>query len=307
MCMSIRVTVAALALAAVAAPSGAQTLVGRADSVYTWRGQIAAGRTLQVKNFNGPIDVRGTTGTTAELRAEKRTERGGGALSDVEFEVQDGRGTGDVTICAVSRGRNPCDDRGWNDDSDDRGWRRNVTVAMTILVPKGTQVKIGTGNGAISIEQVSGDISAASGNGRVHVTGAEGTVRVSSGNGDIDVRDSRSQVRVSTGNGRVTVGTVEGPVEARTGNGDIEVSMSKLRGNQDMEFHTGSGSVRVTLPAGFNGELDASTGNGEISSDFDLKLSGSVNPRRIHATIGTGGSRLRMTTGNGRLELRKAG
>lgn len=307
MSLHFRTGLAAFALAAAALPAASQTLVGRADSVYTWRGQITAGRTLAVRNFNGPIDVRAASGTTAEVRAEKRTDRGNGAWSDVAFEVQAGNGAGDVTICAVYRGRNPCDDRGWNDDDDDRGSRRNMTVAMTILVPRGTQVRIATGNGAISIQQVSGDVTAATGNGRVHVTGTEGTVRVSTGNGDVDVRDSRSQVRVTTGNGRVTVGTMEGPVEARTGNGDIEVSMSKLKGNPDMEFHTGSGNVRVTLPSGFGAELDASTGNGEISSDFDLKVQGSVNPRRIHATIGAGGSRLRMTTGNGRLEIRKAG
>jgi DUF4097 and DUF4098 domain-containing protein YvlB len=137
------------------------------------------------------------------------------------------------------------------------------------------------------------------------VSGTDGFVKVSTGNGDVEVRDAKSAVRVSTGNGRVSVNTSEGPVDARTGNGDIDVQMSALRSPESMGFHTGSGTVRVTLPANYNGDLDASTGNGDIRSDFDLKVQGRMSPRRVHATIGNGGPTLRLTTGNGRVEVRK--
>lgn len=289
----------------VPALSGAQTLLGRDDSVYTWRGQIAAGAQLTVRNYNGPIDVRPASGNTAEVRAEKRPGRGGGDIRDVAFDVSTSR-NGDVVICSTLRSNNPCDEdrHGWNDD--DGGWRRNVTVAMTVLVPRGVSVKVGTGNGAVSVERVSGEVNASTGNGRVSVSGTDGLVRVSTGNGDVDVRDAKAAVRVSTGNGRVNVTTAQGPVDARTGNGDIDVQMSALRSTESMGFHTGSGTVRVTLPANYNGDLDASTGNGDIRSDFDLKVQGRMSPRRVHATIGTGGPSLRLTTGNGRVELRKA-
>jgi hypothetical protein len=81
--------------------------------------------------------------------------------------------------------------------------------------------------------------------------------------------------------------------------------MSGLRAREDMEFHTGSGSVHLTLPANYNGELDASTGNGSIRSDFELKIKGQLSPRRIRATIGNGGPMLRLSTGNGEFEIRK--
>ena len=295
----------AASLLLVPALSGAQTLVGRDDSVYTWRGQIAAGAQLTVRNYNGPIDVRPATGNTAEVRAEKRTGRGGGDIRDVAFDVSTSR-DGGVVICSTLRNNNPCDEdrHGWNDD--DGGWRRNVTVAMTVLVPRGVTVKVGTGNGAVSVERVAGEVNASTGNGRVSVSSTDGLVRVSTGNGDVDVRDAKAAVRVSTGNGRVYVTTSQGPVDARTGNGDIDVQMSALRSPESMGFHTGSGTVRVTLPANYNGDLDASTGNGDIRSDFDLKVQGRMSPRRVHATIGSGGPALRLTTGNGRVELRKA-
>jgi DUF4097 and DUF4098 domain-containing protein YvlB len=177
---------------------------------------------------------------------------------------------------------------------------------MTVSVPAGVDVRVVTGNGDVSIERVTGAARASSGNGRVRVAGTQGNVQVSTGNGDVEVRDAKAPVSVRTGNGRVTVVTTEGPVDARTGNGDIDVEMRAVRANEGMQFHTGSGSVRVTLPASYNGELDATTGNGDVRSDFDLKVEGRMSPRRLRATIGSGGALLRLSTGNGRLEVRKA-
>jgi len=300
---SLRLAALTCAIAALPATALAQTLVGSSDSIYTWRGPLPSRALLTVKNYNGPIDVRPATGTQAEMRAEKRTSRGGGDIRDVAFEIQTAS-NGDVTICAVYRDNNPCDDNSRHSD-DDRGWRRYVTVGITVLVPRGAQVRVATGNGAISVERVGGDVQASSGNGRVNVDGTDGGVRVSTGNGDVSVVGAKGPVRVSTGNGRVNVTTSDGPVEARTGNGDIDVSMTQLKANDDMTFSTGSGGVRVTLPSGYNGELDATTGNGELRSDFDLKIQGRMNPRHVRATIGAGGPMLRMSTGNGEFEIRK--
>ncbi|HKN65335.1 MAG TPA: hypothetical protein VJW73_03615, partial [Gemmatimonadaceae bacterium] len=88
-------------------------------------------------------------------------------------------------------------------------------------------------------------------------------------------------------------------------NGDIDVRMQTLSASGDMEFRSGSGAVRVTLPADFNGDIDASTGNGELRTDFAIRLVGRLDPQHMRGTIGTGGRLLRLSTGNGRLEIRK--
>ncbi|CAN5413958.1 hypothetical protein BH09GEM1_BH09GEM1_35570 [soil metagenome] len=303
MSRSLRLAALAATLLAPTTLAVAQTQVGRSDSIYTWRGALPAHAQLTIRNFNGPIDVRPASGNTAEFRGVKRT-RGSGSIQDIGFAVENGSG-GDVSICASLRQSNPCDRDGYRGDDDRGNWRNDLSVAMTVLLPRGAQLKVATGNGEVSIENVSGDVQASTGNGRVRVAGTEGTVRVSTGNGDVDVRGAKSSVRVSTGNGRVNVVTADGPVEVHTGNGDIDVAMSALKAKDDMTFSTGSGSVRVTLPSGYNGELDASTGNGELRSDFDLKIQGRVDPRHVRATIGEGGPRLKLSTGNGRLAILK--
>ena len=281
---------------AVSAVADAQ-LVGRNETVYTWRGTVPNGGQFTVRNFNGPIDVRAATGNTVELRAEKRLR--GGSVTDVGFEVRTSS-NGDVSICSTQN-EDSCD----GDHRHDDGWRRQASVAMTVLVPRGVRLKVATGNGAVSVERAGSDVRASTGNGRVSIIETEGTVDVSTGNGEVTVRNAKAMVHVSTGNGDVDVVTVEGPVEVSSGNGDIDVRMSALRAKEDMQFHTGSGDVKLTLPANYSGELDASTGNGSIRSDFDLKIKGQLSPRHVRATIGQGGPMLRMSTGNGEFEIRK--
>ena len=186
------------ALFLVPAPSGAQALVGRSDSIYTWRGAVPAGALLSIRNFNGPIEVRSADGASAELRAEKRASRGSGSIEDVAFVVEKGSG-GDVSICASMRNTSSCGERGDGYDGDDRGgWRRNVTVAMTVRLPRGARLKVATGNGIVTVQGVGGDVQASTGNGAVRIDDTEGAVRVSTGNGDVDVRGARSAVRVTS-------------------------------------------------------------------------------------------------------------
>jgi hypothetical protein len=298
---ALRTSALLTALLVLPTVAGAQTLLGRSDSLFTWRGPLRQGALLTVRNHNGPIEVRPATGNEVELRAEKRARYGN--YTDVAFDIGTAS-SGDVSICSTFRGNDPCDDDHRREYDDDG--RRGVTVAMTLLVPRGAHVRVATGNGAVTVERVGGEVSASTGNGRVKVLNTDGAVRVATGNGDVDVRDVKGAVRVTTGNGRVSISTAQGPVEARSGNGDIDVRMMAVRPSEDMTFSTGSGDVRVTLPSDYSGELDATTGNGSISSDFDLKVEGRMSPRRVHATIGNGGARLRLATGNGGLELRRA-
>ena len=143
-----------------------------------------------------------------------------------------------------------------------------------------------------------------------------GRVTATTGNGDVIVTAARGPVKVSSGNGRITANTSRGPVEASTGNGDIDVKMTSLPADAgSMTFTTGSGSVRVYLPADFTGELDANTGNGSISSDFQIRMQGRLTPTRLRGTVcpetttpcsGAGGPLIKLRTGNGNLSLRKS-
>jgi hypothetical protein len=72
-----------------------------------------------------------------------------------------------------------------------------------------------------------------------------------------------------------------------------------------MSFSTGNGRVELLLPEGFGAEVEAGTGNGEVTTDFPIQLRGRLDPSRLHGTIGRGGGHLTISSGNGDIALRR--
>jgi hypothetical protein len=289
--ISILVTSALVA----AAPLLAQ---GSAD--FSWSRRLADGTRLTVRNFNGPIEVRASSSDRVEVRGTRTLSQWGRGSANVEdMTVEVNERSGEVEICSVWQGRTVC-------GSGPHNYNGRVTMRFVVEVPRGVALRLATGNGAIDITSVAGEVNASTGNGKVRIGQTSGAVTVSTGNGEVHVDGARGQVRVNTGNGDVFVTTSTGPVNVQTGNGEIDVRMRTITDAAAMSFSTGSGAVRLTIPADFNGEIDASTGNGGIRTDFDLRIQGRIDPRRLRGTIGTGqGPTIRMRTGNGSLELRK--
>jgi hypothetical protein len=297
----IRAVLAVAALAIFALPAIAQEEQTTHEG-FTWIETVSGGAWLRIHNYRGPVEVRETTGNRVEVRAARRAQNG--QLPEVEFHVvRDGQ---NVTICAMPRHNATCDaeglrTRGLHSDAWGRG-----SVAFTVLLPRGVRIHAGSGNGDVTLHNAGAEVVATSGNGKVRVSNTPASVRASTGNGDVEVSNVGGPVTARSGNGSIRVSTAEGPVNANTGNGSIDVRMTALSTADNMEFRTGNGRIVVRVPDGFQGEVDASTGNGRFTTDFPIIVQGSMQAQRVRGTIGQGGQRIRMSTGNGRLELRRA-
>lgn len=285
----------ALALAAAAAPAHAQR-------DFDWNGEVAAGATLRVFTTSGTITVREASGRTARIHADVENAVEG------EMRFLTDRTGGGVRVCALRQGAT-CTDTGLESGND--GWghtRRDFRgkANFTVELPRGVVLRVSSGNGAVAVTGATADVHAASGNGDVRVGAGAATVAASSGNGTVMVDGARGPVRASSGNGRVSVTTAAGPVNASTGNGRVEVAIAS-RASGDMEFSSGNGNITLTLPSDFGAQVEASTGNGGFQSDFPVQVNGRVSSHRVSGTIGRGGGRLRLSTGNGSIMLRRAG
>ena len=293
----------ALSLVALVPSLAAAQILGRDAEVFTRNEAVARGEWFRFFAPIGDITVTEGTGTQVEFRAEKILRNG--RVTDIGFEL---RRTGEgVTICAVFDDNDECTDDGLRSDRRSN-WSRNFrppSLNVTIRVPAGVRLRIHSGNGDVGVTGAHAELIARSGNGRVRVAGTAGEVEATSGNGEVTVENVRGPVTANTGNGDVRVSTVQGPVSARSGNGDLLVRMTQVRADADMEFTTGNGRIEVTVPAEFNADIDASTGNGGIRTDFPIQVSGRISKTRLRGTIGQGGRRLRLVTGNGEIELRR--
>ena len=62
---------------------------------------------------------------------------------------------------------------------------------------------------------------------------------------------------------------------------------------------------RMKLPDGFSAELDAHTGDGTISSQLPITVSGALNKSSLRGNINHGGATLMVRTGDGSIRIER--
>jgi len=125
-------------------------------------------------------------------------------------------------------------------------------------------------------------------------------------NGALDVAGISGEVRASCINGRLEAHDLSGRAKLETINGRLDARFAQLSG-QDVELNSVNGSMELTIPSDSNAEVEASTVSGGINNDFGLR----VNHHRfvghdLRGELGKGGSHIRLSDVNGRIEIRHA-
>jgi len=140
--------------------------------------------------------------------------------------------------------------------------------------------------------------------------------------GAIDVEGVNGEIAVDTMSGKVTVTGVSGNVLAHSQNGSLTASMNRVDPAKPLSFTTMNGTIDVTLPADYKGNVKLSSNHGAIYTDFDFKLGGSTitqsnnsvegrykvvinQDRTFSGTINGGGPEATFKTFNGAIYIRK--
>jgi DUF4097 and DUF4098 domain-containing protein YvlB len=158
----------------------------------------------------------------------------------------------------------------------------NGSVSFDVYVPRESSLHVSSGDGALNLDGVSGQI----------------TLR--SGDGPIEVANGGGQLQVNTGDGLIRVIKFDGQVDARTGDGAIA-----LDGNfNSLSARTGDGSISLTVPAGSSFTIETNAPD-EISNEgFNVAEDITPSPRVKRWRIGNGGKVFILKTGEGKILLR---
>jgi DUF4097 and DUF4098 domain-containing protein YvlB len=178
---------------------------------------------------------------------------------------------------------------------------------LIVSVPRSANVNARTGDGSIRIDRVEGRLQLRTGDGAIRALDVAGELSLNTGDGSITVDRAEGQLDLSTGDGGVDVTGKLAVVKLHTGDGSIVYrAESGTAMTDDWEISTGDGAVTIELPAAFNAELDAHTGDGTIRNDLNVEAAGGgvINRRTVRGRIGAGGPRLRVRTGDGSIRLR---
>lgn len=233
---------------------------------FHWKGTLAAGKTLAIKNINGNISAEGTAGDQVEITATKD----GDDADRVRIEVvQDSDGIG---VCAIyPDSDSTCTtDADWHSSSHGDHHNR-ARVNFTVHLPQNVHLAARNVNGGVDAKNLGEVADATSVNGSVvvsttrwaHLSSVNGSVTGHFGRADWD-----DKLNISTVNGNITLAL---PADTST----------------EVEFQSVNGRLNTDLPL-------------TIQSS-----SGKFGPKHISGTIGGGGRQLKLNTVNGSVNLEK--
>jgi len=265
--MSLRSRAALVALVLGLAPMILGAQERRTERAFNLNERVPAGQWVRVRNVVGEVHVRPSSGDRVEIVGTKSWRRGDPTLVRIESRKSS---DGSILVCAFWTENATCDENGYRSHNEGR-WNRNndVAVDFEVRIPKGVHV------GAWSV------------NGEVSVEGATAEVEAGSVNGSVDASSSG------------------GPVQASSVNGTVHARMGRVGTNEDLDFSSVNGNVIAEFGEDIDAQVELSTVNGRFQTDWPVTITGRVDPRHLRATIGKGGRRIRLSTVNGNVELRK--
>lgn len=135
---------------------------------------------------------------------------------------------------------------------------------------------------------------------------ASSDLDISTRNGPLSVHGVSGRMRLEAANGLLSLHETGGDVRARTRNGPISIVLSGDRWQgAGLDAETRNGPLSVTVPEGYNAQLETGTRNGPFTSDIPLTvtLQGRLGSP-IQTTLGNGGAPIRLITRNGPLHIR---
>lgn len=187
------------------------------------------------------------------------------------------------------------------------GFHMSASAKLIVSVPRKTDIRARSGDGAIHISHVGGKVEVHTGDGSIRAEDVSGELTLTTGDGSVTVDGAEGRLALETGDGSVNVTGKLSGVRLHTGDGSIVYrSQPGAAMEEDWDISTGDGTVSLYLPPEFGAELDAHTGDGTIRNDLNVSSAESEEPNRrtVKGRLGSGGKQLRIRTGDGSIRLR---
>lgn len=218
--------------------------------------------------------------------------------ADVKEVVVEARARGDEIRAggrAEGMKRIPMTSTGLNIEAENNNVRVSTdsyqrTIDLTITVPIHTSLSLHSVN-----------------DGNIVVSGVDGEFDINNVNGEVDLKN------------------IGGSVVAHALNGHVVATMNRVDPQKPMAFSSLNGDIDVTFPADLKANVSLRTDNGEVYSDFDVKVQPTAPQqtvednrgkggkykvqidKNVRGTINGGGQEIQFKNFNGNIYIRKAG
>jgi DUF4097 and DUF4098 domain-containing protein YvlB len=233
-------------------PSGSNVPDVNASQSFAVSGDV----TVSITTYAGDIKV--TAGAAGQVQVQV-IKHGGGATdaaakTDLEnIQLSLNQTSGKITLLATHRGAVP----------------NNSSASFVVVVPAGSTIVATNDDGKVSIDGVTGGVTASTTSGDIAITNSD-----------------KNDLVAKTTNGNVTLsGKLVTSVRASTSNGNVSFSGSFDKNTAANRLDVGNGNASLTLPGDAQFGIDASTANGTLASDFTFQ--GTNAPDSVKGTLGS--------------------
>jgi len=218
--------------------------------------------------------------------------------ADVKEVIVEARARGDEAHTggrAEGMKRIPMTSTGLNIEAENNNVRVSTdsyqrTIDLTITVPIHTSLSLHSVN-----------------DGNIVVSGVDGEFDINNVNGEVDLKN------------------IGGSVVAHALNGHVVATFNRVDPQKPMAFSSLNGDIDVTFPADLKANVSLRTDNGEVYSDFDVKVQPTAPQqtvednrgkggkykvqidKNVRGTINGGGQEIQFKNFNGNIYIRKAG
>lgn len=165
-------------------------------------------------------------------------------------------------------------------------------------------------NTGVNCEQVGGQANVETSFATVDLRDIKGGARVTATNSPIKIATVAGEIYAKTSFGEVRLESASGPVTVEDTNGSVIVDAHPARPGlecQPISVRTTFGPIRVAVPAGGPGyQVTANTSFGEVRTDHEMRVTGSLASGSLQGRIGDGSCPLRLNDQNGSIEILKS-
>ncbi len=261
----------------------------------TRRFAVSEAPEVRLVTFEGAVELRGTDTSEVSVEIEKRAATPE-ALEAVTLSIHADAQTVHLEARRPASARRLIP----------LGGAGGLRVDLAATLPRRVNVSARTGEGALKVERLAGRLDLRTGGGPVLGADLSGELLVDSGAGSIELRGVDGRLVASTATGRLSVDGRFEQLSLRTGDGSVQLRVEP--GSvmaADWQIVTGDGAIVVYLPVAFAATIDAATGDGMVRVEDALPLEGVERERRsLRATLGRGGRRLSLRSGDGSIVVR---
>lgn len=193
-----------------------------------------------------------------------------------------------------------------------------------LFIPDKAQLRVETASGKVKAREIGGFVDIRTASGDIEVVTAKSGVRCKTVSGDIHIKKITGNADLKTTSGNITVEGIKGSVKADTVSGKIEieafsnaegVEIESISGNIKLhgelspgsiyEINSHSGNVEIGILSDSNFELRVETFSGNIHCDFEIKISGKIDRKKIQGIVGKGGASLILSSFSGNIRITK--